>query len=387
MRDAGAEGGRVECCPAGHRENEQTNGHPSHAGMPSARHRGQLRHVPAHDGWVGDGQAGSALGADGIQHGSDEQGQERCEGAEDRDRDQHPHEAGDGQDADHEPHVDQHGTQGVATLQPRLGSAQDRGATAKDDGNQVGKGAEQHLRDKSGGQRSDEQTQAFVDQRPRRAGGQHPDQTDEGAEQPDDTRHDRPRRIGRRRLVAGHLRQRPDCPDDPAEICRGADSGQRLQPHEGTPDDEHDGAGQDRKCLSRNAFGAIGDPGAQHRGPESDQCAQDGEPDPAQEVEGDVGDHQLPVPGPDRVPGQGRSQSCADGQGQRGEDVVAHRCPESRGQRLAGLEGQRDAMQGGRGAHDHGPDQRQDPEGTDHAGDCGEDAKVQGDQAAGLPTP
>ena len=305
--------------------------------MPSAHLRGRFRDVPGQRDGVGGQLACGTLGAPRIQDRGAQQRQERGERSQHEHRDDDTNEAGDREDADHEAKVDEHHPKGVAAIQPRLGSSQDGGSTAEDHGNQVGQGAEQELRGEPGGQRSDEQPQAVRDQCPRWAGGQHGDQAHQRPDQPDHGRHDRPRGIGRRCLGAGHLHQRPDGPEDSAKVCGRADRGQRLRPCEGAHGQDDDGADQDRKCLARNAFGALGDPGAQHRGPERDQRAHHGEADPAQQVERDVRCHQPSMPRLGRVTGQGRAQPGADRQSQRGTDVVAHGCPETRRQRRPGL--------------------------------------------------
>jgi len=98
-------------------------------------------------------------------------------------------------------------------------------------------------------------------------------------------------------------------------------------------------------------------------------------------------DHQPSLPGLNRVACQDRAQPRTDRKSHRGADVIAHGCSEARCQCHPSLQGQRDAMRHGRGPHDHGPDQRQDPLIPHHAGNHRDDADIQGDQPDGLPAP
>src|SRR5674476_646525 len=60
--------------------------------------------------------ASGASGAHGIQHRCGEQWKERGEGPEHKNRDEDPHGAGEGQEADHKPDIDEYCTRGVATF-------------------------------------------------------------------------------------------------------------------------------------------------------------------------------------------------------------------------------------------------------------------------------
>jgi hypothetical protein len=93
----------------------------------------------------------------------------------------------------------------------------------------------------------------------------------------------------------------------------------------------------EHQAPRRRAHDVLDHPGAKHRGPQGEQGAQHGEPDPAEEVGVHVRcvQRRVPVVG-ERVHCKERAEGDAGDEREAGRDVVLHRSGEPAHQGVAG---------------------------------------------------
>ena len=309
----------------------------------------------------GPGRLDLALGDHGGRDPAQHQRQEGRQGHQHQHRDDHPDPARDRQQAQQQATVDDHQPRGRPPVEPRLPGPHDRLATAEHRGHQVGQRTGEQLRGEADDQHRAHPAVADGDLAPRRGRGQPHQHEADARQPPQDRQPDRRRRElarqprpDRREHRAGPPQESDRIPDQrgdrqPAQVGQRPGDQQRQRQH------------QPRQRLGGAGLGARPDLGAQHRRPQGQQGAGDGEPDPAEHIDHRVRQQDPPVRRVVQADRQRRAEGGADRQGDGGGQVVADGDPEAARQRAAQAPPQLDAVPEHRGRDHGGADDGQPP--------------------------
>src|SRR5699024_11167929 len=163
---------------------------------------------------------------------------------------------------------------------------------------------------------------------------------------------------------------------DPAEVAEQSDARgprvrqQRCGQGDGQSDEE------EGKAATGGRLGAGDDLRAQHRRPQGHERADDGQADPAEQVEQSVGGEQAGVAGIGDVAGEDDTEGHAHRQDRGGGEVVVDGPGETGGQGAADLGPQVGSVPDDGGGHGRGADDDERPNGRHHADDDDESAGV-----------
>src|SRR5699024_4675265 len=143
---------------------------------------------------------------------------------------------------------------------------------------------------------------------------------------------------------------------DPAEVAEQSDArGPRLRQQRcGQGDGQSDE--EEGKAAAGGRLGAGDDLRAQHRRPQGHERADDGQADPAEQVEQSVGGEQARVPGISDVAGEDDAESRAHRQDRSGGQIVVDGPGETGGQGVADLGPQVGSVPDDGGGHGRGAD-------------------------------
>ncbi len=322
-RCCGAERRRVKGGAHRDREDDGRQADCRETRVPGAHLSARLRDVPDRAG--GHKAAGRPPP---LPQGEGQQDEEGGVSSQDQQRDQHAHEAGGGQQEQDQPQVGGDGPGRAAPLQHLRRGAHGCRATPAHDGEQVGQRPQQDLDREPARQGNRDRVGGLARGRPVGGHGEQAGQPGQRHGQPEHGREDRPRGIRLGRTRPGRGKQRPQRPQCRTEVSEHRHS--RDEQHAGERGGNHSAEGGDksRKRLPGLAFGALDHLRAQDGGPEGQEGPEHREPHPAEDVGGDVRHDEPPVDGPLRVSREEGAEGRAHGEGGRGGDVVAHRCPE-----------------------------------------------------------
>ena len=345
---------RVRGDAEGHDEGEARHGREQLRARPGAGRLGRRRRGGPHPAarWPSATEVEQrAPGGDGGLDRAQQQGEERDQRAQHEHRHGDAHGARRGEQADEQPQVDDGDPPQRTTVEPRRGRAHHGRAPTEHRGDQVGQRAEEQLRGEADHDHRGDGPVAVGQRGPRRAGRQSPSDEEEGDDPPPEGGGDRPGREDLRRGLSRGPDQGAPPPGQPGGVPDqpGQGRGARAQ---GRPGREHrDRGDQHRKGLPGKAFGAVVHPGAQHRRPQGDQRAGDGEPDPAEHHHHRVRDEHLPVPLVVQAARQPGAEGRADRDARRRGEVVANGDPEPPRQRTPQPAPQLDAVPQHRARH------------------------------------
>ena len=208
-------------------------------------------------------------------------------------RDDELHHARHRQQVHHDPEVDARPRDTRAPRSSSSAVAGPRRPAAEHDGQQVAERAEQHLRGEADRERADEPAEAGRGIRPARCERRRPRREGDRAERRTSTIAAamlQLAKVHRRRAAGPAARPRHD-EADADEVDEDADARRAGADRAGSrrADDDEPADAAARALGGRSRSAPSDDPGVQHGRPQQDDRADDGEPDPAEQVEGEMG--------------------------------------------------------------------------------------------------
>lgn len=207
-----------------------------------------------------------------------------------------------------------------------------RRPAAEDHGHEVGEGPEEDLCREADGKWHRDPVPALAGGCPVGSSGEQHREPRDRDDEPAGRREHGPRGIRLRWLGAGSDEERTEGPEGSAEVGDHAQRGEGERPrgrrraHHREAEDEYG------ERAPGGALGTVGDAGPQDGGPQGQDRADDGEPHPAEHVDGEVRDEQAAV---DRIGWLSCQESPEDGsdrEHERGTHVVVDRRAEASGQ-------------------------------------------------------
>ena len=281
-----------------------------------------------------------------------QQGEERDQCAQHEHRHGDAHGARRGEQADEQPQVDDGDPPQRTTVEPRRCRPHHGRPPTEHRGDEVGQRAEEQLRGEADHDDRGDGPVAVGQRGPRRAGRQSPSDEARGRRpaHPSAAVTDQVAKTFGGACRAGPTRARPHQASPaayPTSPARAAGREPRAAPVASTAmrGDQH------RKGLPGEAFGAVVHAGAQHRRPQGDQRAGDGEPDPAEHHHHRVRDEHRAVPLVVQAARQPGAEGRADRDARRRGEVVANGDPEPPRQRAPQPAPQLDAVPQHRARH------------------------------------
>ncbi len=319
--------------------------------------------------------------------GPEEQRDEGDEGEEHEDRAQDARAGGHGEQAQHEPAVDDDEAQDPPPVHLAHASTHDRRTAPDDRRHEVAQRAEQHLEHEADDEDRRDGVVPGGGIGPGGCGGHPPRDGEDPGDEPEQPGGHGCRGVVARRPSTGRASHRGRRPGEAGEVDEQPDRDERPAADERGGDGEGQPADEDRQGGACPPLGVGVHRGAQHRRPQRDDGRDDRDPQPAEDVDEGVRDDEARVHLVVRPAGEQGAQERADRQAGRGDEVRAHGDPEAARQCVAQPSPQGDRVPGHRRDDEGGADDRRGPQGARHADEHEDGPGVQQEQPPPLRRP